>query len=364
MTSLINTVQAKPNSQPRIQPQSQPAPRVETLHPLTSSEALLKTEREQRNKNNLIMLSLLGLATLGGGTYYAYNNHKKNLNQKGNSPSAQEKLQTEYNILKKDTENTRQLVVKDFQAKVKKLRNDENIFDEFDVEIPFTNGKDLRQQVMTMETDTPNIIAKQNEIINQKKSIIKSKIAELSSNNEWKELRQIAKQMKKTIETSKNYDEIEITKKKLTYVNDLIINKIYPENIPDYEKVFGITQKDLLGIIKKDFKTVEEYENYFNSKKHKPINPFAELEEIFVHNGPMTLEQMFSRETQVIERCQEKIKEANHRLKFGKEHLARYEQKLKTLVANYRKTEGMVELKSKMAQLRKLAKELGLNAIR
>ena len=358
MTALINTVQAKPNTQP----QPQPVPHVETLHPLTSSEIPLKTEREQRNKN-LIMLSLLGLATLGGGGYYAYNKHQNNVNQTEKPPSAQEKLQAEYRALKKDTENTRQLVVKDFRSRVTKLRNDENVFEEFDVEIPFTDGKDLRQQVMKMETDAPIIIAKQNEIINEKKSIIKSKITELFNDNDWKELRQIAKQMKKTIETSKNFDEIAITKQKLAYVNDLIINKIYPENIPDYENSLGMTQNDLLGIIKKDFKTLEEYQNYFNSKT-KPINPFAELEEIFVHNGPLTFRQMFSRETQVIERCYEKIKDTNRRLKFGKEHLARYEEKFKILVANYQRTKGVTELKSNMAKLRKMAKELGLNAIR
>ncbi len=362
MTALINTVQAKPNTQPQLQPQPQPVPRVETLHPLTSSEVPLKAEREKRNKN-LIMLSLLGLATLGGGGYYAYNKRKNDLNNTEKPPTAREKLQAGYRVLKKDTENTRQLVVKDFQAKIKKLRNDENVFDEFDVEIPFTDGKDLRRQVMKMETDAPIIIAKQNEIINEKKNIIKSKITELSGDSDWKELRQIAKQMKKTIQTTKNYDEIEITKQKLAYVNDLIINKIYPENIPDYEKFIGMTQNDLLGIIKKDFKTLEEYQNYFNPKT-KPTKLCAELEEIFVHNGPLTLKQMFSRETQVIERCREKIKDTNRRLKFGKEHLLRYDQKLKALVENYKKTEGMIELKSKTAQLRKIAKQLGLNAIR
>lgn len=331
------------------QPHTQPIAKPQTLHPLTSADV----KPEQTNNSALLWSSLAGLAAVSGGSIYWY----KTKNPKNKYIPPEENIQEKYRILKEDTEHLRNMVAKDYRAKVQALRNKANVFEEFDIEVPFENGKDLRSKIREMEIQNPKSEEERNKIISENLSIIREKFKRLSTDPQWKEFRQIRKQLKQIMDSPHTSYAAELALKKIELVDDLIINKVYPENVPIYENAIGLTQQQVLEIIKRDYSSIQEYRDDFQSKSH-PKTPCSWPQEILNTDDKLSLQLVFPREVELIEGCRQDNKFFGQKLAAAKNLLAKYHDSLKELAINYSKTLAMVELKAKMAELRTLKAKL------
>lgn len=338
------------------QPQTQTPPitKPQTLHPLTSADV----KPTQKNNNELLWSSLAGLAVISGGSLYWY----KTKQPENKYKPPKENLKEKYKILQEDTDHLKNLVIKDYQAKVQVLRNKANIFDEFDIEIPFENGKDLHAKILEMETQNPKLEEERNKLIKENLSIIREKFKRLSTDPQWKEFRQIRKQLKHASKFSNTADESTLAIKKIELIDDLIINKVYPENVPQYESAIGLTQQQVLDIIKKDYSSLQEYLDDFQSKSN-PKTPVLWPQEILNTTDTLSLQLVFPREVELIDECRKDNKFAVQKLDAAKNFLKKYHESLRKLSVKYAETPDMIELKKKMAELRTLKRKLASTKI-
>jgi len=330
-----------------------------------------KENMDQTNQNDdgffsakTVLASLAGLATIGAGIWYVKSG--KGASKINASVSAQNSVSegatTIPLIPKKDVITSRiaelrQTIQSEYAVKKQAIIDEMNIFDEFDDRVPFTNEKEIFEEVKTRLAAYNDKNSKVGNIIANARSTIKNKIAELKDNPEWIELRTLRKDMRKKLVKSESEDEIKILKDKITIINDLMINRVYPEEMERYVQFIGIEDKNAYKLLKKDFKTYDEFMKEYEAAKTvvsgEPLLEDAEIR--FIDSNKLTLEKIFPYEMFAINTNNKAVVRLRKAYEAADRVYKKFIAKRKELSQEFKQSENIKELKKLVAELKSLA---------
>lgn len=336
--------------------------KINTLPAVTKPKTTeVKETPVNDNKNyfnsKTITGSLLGLAAIGGSIWAVKSGHfqSKNNIQK----ISPEQIQARINDTLDDINKLKKLIRDDFLAKrnhiINKFFNSNNT-NNF---MHFKDSQDLRAKIEAERSNydriekiaTPNIL--------EQKQIIKDKFVKLINDPEFKELRQIRKSLLQAKKSTKTEDEMNIVSKKINIVNDMIINKVYPENSELFKQLYNADSSKILELINGKYETYEQY-----LTKYKELNPvptdfnFDSVKNSFYHSKKLSFEDVFPEEVDIIKNNTKILKKAEDRCLILEILKKRYLEKYTEFVNNYQKTEAVIDLKKQVRQLRSLRKQL------
>jgi len=325
-----------------------------------NSSANLPAKNPESKKNDYhnsktILASLSALAVIGASVWGIKHSSKPKPNQiKKNETDVLEAV----DVVKDKINKLKKLIFEDYISKKTKIIDQMNKFDEFEYKVPFNTGKDLQDKISVFEKEYVEMSANSYEVISKNKKIIRNKLAALMPDSDWQELKKLRKHFIKTMRTDKDVEQRKIAGEKLILVNDLLINKVYPETIDKYN-LYGITNQQAFEIVKKDFKTYDDFTEYYDSIKNMdiPFN-FEELDKRFSHNGTLSLKDIFPEEITAIESSTELLDETTKKLTATKILYNKYQSKIKQLAQEYRETDGVKELKELLDDLKALKNSL------
>ena len=349
---MPNNLTVQPTSSTRINQSG-------TLHPLTAADVPM-TANKSRNGSTLLWGSLLGLATLAGGGIYAHKHKLENTDYRYSmlqNRDPEKVLEERYQALNESSARLRNLIIQDYRAKNDFVRKNVNAFNEFDISIPFTTGKELQQKVNKIETEIPPQIQEQNEIITSNRQLIRTKLTALFNDEDWQKLRTARKQLQQDLKAATNANEEKIVLKKIGLVNDFLFNKVYPDKLASYEKTTGLTLPKVFEIINKDYKTPGEYRDFYNTVA-TPLDPFTLVESTIPDRGKLTLKKVFPVETDAISTAQEKLKSDTNTLKTARAILKKYREELKNSAFEYRKTQAIIDIKNQFKEMREIKSKI------
>ena len=135
---------------------------------------------------------------------------------------------------------------------------------------------------------------------------IKSTLAKLSQDDEWKSLRRLRKTLLKDIDGN-NENKRKIAYKKIALVNDLLSYKVHPESEQVFQSRNLINIDDARYMVNKDFVDLSEYETEL-AKRIKFGFEYAEMDDFFVNDGKLFLANLFPHEVQTVETAANKVK--------------------------------------------------------
>ena len=318
--------------------------------PLTSENN--KKEDGQKYFNNSALIgSLTGLAIIGGGTAAIISGHIAGFK---NMTGIGENINQSANVILEKISKLKKLVTEDYILRRTRIIQDLNKFGEFDYKLPFKNGKDLRTKITKLEEEYSEIDAIYKNNVQENSTIIKDKIRNLSTDSEWKELRKLRKQFMKTMQNSSAGEQRRIASEKITFINDLLITKVYPQDAAKYN-LYGITEKQALELVRKEFNSYKEFTEYYDSIKDLSIPfRFEEIGNRFSHNGSLSLADIFPEETGAIKNSAKLREDTFSKLEAARNLYKTYLKKLEQLAKEYRQTSGIIELRTLWNSLKTL----------
>ena len=308
-----------------------------------------KTDDNSDSSNSAALWgSLTGLALTGCCIWGIVSGHSTGSRQ---ISAATENLSQSADILLEKISKLRKLIFEDYTHRRNRIVQNLNRFDEFDYKIPFKNGKTLQAKISKLENEYSEINEIYKNNVSENSKIIKQKIKELSTDTEWKDLRKLRKQFIKIMQTPSAGEQRQIASEKITFINDLLITKVYPQDSAKYN-LYGITEQQAMELVKKDFKTYEEFTNYYDSIKNNDIPfHFEEIGNRFFHNGTLSLADVFPEEMGAIKNSAKLREETFSKLTAAKSLFQKYLDSMKQLATEYRQTDGIKELKTLLRNL-------------
>ena len=313
-----------------------------------------------------ILGSLAGLAAIGTGIWaYKKGKFKKvpKTELPGSTPLPSEPtdvppiapVKSRKEVITERIAELRKTIRTEYTARKQQLIDKMNDFDEFDDRIPFSNVHELRE-ILKLKLDTLTARKEKSEpIIASKMSVIKNRLAELRDNPEWKELKEIRKSMIKKVANSTSEDETKILNEKIIIANDLLINRVYPEEIEKYTKFIGLKDEDAFKLLKKDFDKYDDFVKEYKSLQTDTGEVLLEDAEIrFTQKDGLKLKYIFPLETEIIEAGRKAITKAQKDYEAAERVYKKYLNKRKELRDEFKESENVKELKDLIAELKSI----------
>lgn len=312
-----------------------------------------QSPKDRYFNSSTIIASLAGLAVLAGGVW-GIQSGKIKLGSKRNTLSRQEII-AEIGNIKERISDIKNILVPEFTHKKQKIIKELNKFGEYDYKLPFSSIRELKGEISVRNAEHQRVLANSKAIIADNKQIIKGKLEKLMQDPEWQELKNTRKALIKTVKAGKSLDDIKIANKKVSLVNDLLINKAYPERSADFKRLYGIDDNQALQLIRTPFKTYDEYVAAFKSKQNHDI-PFDYLafEHRFSHKNKLQLKDVFPVEAEVIYTNEKLIESTKKDYDEAVKLYERYREKILSLASEFRQYEETVELKQLIIRLKEL----------
>lgn len=313
-----------------------------------------------------ILGSLAGLAAIGTGIWaYKKGKFKKvpktELPGSTSSPSEPTDLppivpvKSRKEVITERIAELKKTIRTEYTARKQQLIDKMNDFDEFDDRIPFSSKQEL-QEILISRLNAYTVRKEKSEpIIASKMSVIKNRLAELTDNPEWKELKEIRKSMIKKVASSTSEDETKILNDKIIIANDLLINRVYPEEMENYTKFVGLKDEDAFKLLKKKFEKYEHFEKEFQSLQTDAGEVLLEDAEMrFTQKDGLKLKYIFPRETEIIETSRKAITKAQRDYEAAVRVHEKYMSKIQKLHEEFRESEYIKEYKNLRAELKSI----------
>ena len=334
-------------------PQNAPAQKELNRENKTTGAVNIKPEKEKSSKN-ILTGTLSGLAVLGGSIYWVKSRggfRGKNFSTiAGNSGG----LSNNPDVLLEEVTKLKKLILQDYLSKRQSIINKMNDPGEFGFEIHFVSNQDLRKKVNIIEEQLGPAVENAERVLKENQRIIMDKLRKLSSDPEWNELKILRKKLVRIVKTSPSQDQRKIAENKIPMVNDLLTNKVYPDEVEDYKRIYGIDDRTIYNLVKKEFNTLEEFINEYSSLNQDSVFNLPFMDRRFSHESRLSFETLFPEETQNIKTCKSLIDLSRARLLAAKQLYADFNKKIKELGMQYRTTESIQDLKKYNARIRAL----------
>ena len=279
--------------------------------PDTNSENI-DSKKKDEDKNRRLIMSLGGLAVLGTacivGKKLMHGSKKSDLCDCG------------YDVM--EVIPLREHIKNDFKAirreLIKKI-NEEAKEDSFP---QFVNGRDLYRKIAKFESEKADIVVNAAVLREKNNKTIKEKLAKLSQDPEWKELRLLRKKFSKMYYSAEDgaSDEKHIAQSKIIFINDLLINKVYPKEKKAFSDLYLMSEKKVLELVRGNYESYEEFVKAIHAaqKKDKSIH-IPVREKNFTHPLPLKLEDIFPDEALSNLECGYEIERIDSELNSHKE---------------------------------------------
>ena len=326
-----------------------------SINETTSSEQKNSISKQPEDKSyfntKTILGTLAGLAVIGTSIYMFKSGKSKEIKNK----ITPEQIQGEIDTVKEEIAVLKKLIRENYVAKKNTLINKLNEFQEFDYKFPFDNHSQLRSKIESFESTSGKRISNSQNIINNERKTIKDKLSVLSKNPEWKELKLIRKNLRKIISDGNDMEQVKIANEKIPMVNDLLINRVYPEEMEKFSSIYGLEDSQAFEMIRKHYASHENFIKEYDELKNLSI-PFDYdiIDRRFSHNGELSLLDVFPDEILSIKSNLELIKSFGIDLKGIKELEKKYVTKLSELTEDFRKSSDIEKLKNLTQRLKEL----------
>ena len=318
----------------------------------TNKKIVHENKNDKYFNTKTIIGSLLGLAVLGSSIWGI--KHYKKANNKVNMPAklSKEKLNSDIADIKNKMTNLKKLIKNNFVKQRDFIISEARQKCENDNKIYFENLSDIRKQVNDLSKTNEASIKKLDDNIALNKKTIRDKLTKLTNNPEWKEIKLLRKKCLAILKSSKNVEQQKIAKEKIPMLNDLLYNRVYPESLERYKALYGMEDKQVLELVRKDFNTHEEFLNEFNKRKDTSIEfDYDIMEDRTSYNGVLTLKDVFPKEISAIETNIQMKQEAGTKINSLKELYDDILAKIANLANDYRNKPDVKELKYLLSQL-------------
>ena len=326
-----------------------------SINETTSSEQKNSISKQPEDKSyfntKTILGTLAGLAVIGTSIYMFKSGKNKEIKNK----ITPEQIQGEIDTVKEEIAVLKKLIRENYVAKKNTLINKLNEFQEFDYKFPFDNHSQLRSKIESFESTSGKRMTNSQNIINNERKTIKDKLSVLSKNPEWKELKLIRKNLRKIISDGNDMEQVKIANEKIPMVNDLLINRVYPEEMEKFSSIYGLEDSQAFEMIRKHYASHENFIKEYDELKNLSI-PFDYdiIDRRFSHNGELSLLDVFPDEILSIKSNLELIKSFGIDLKGIKELEKKYVTKLSELTEDFRKSSDIEKLKNLTQRLKEL----------
>ncbi len=326
-----------------------------SINETTSSEQKNSISKQPEDKSyfntKTILGTLAGLAVIGTSIYMFKSGKNKEIKNK----ITPEQIQGEIDTVKEEIAVLKKLIRENYVAKKNTLINKLNEFQEFDYKFPFDNHSQLRSKIESFESTSGKRMTNSQNIINNERKTIKDKLSVLSKNPEWKELKLIRKNLRKIISDGNDMEQVKIANEKIPMVNDLLINRVYPEEMEKFSSIYGLEDSQAFEMIRKHYASHENFMKEYDELKNLSI-PFDYdiIDRRFSHNGELSLLDVFPDEILSIKSNLELIKSFGIDLKGIKELEKKYVTKLSELTEDFRKSSDIEKLKNLTQRLKEL----------
>lgn len=355
MPSLLQNI-----SNNNVKPQSVQAtvpPIKQNEKPGIPSQADQKVSPEDKNyfSNKTIFGSLMGLAAIGGSIFLISGKSAGSRQRLGNNTAVAEQIGMRIEETLDKIKNLKNLIRKDFIIKYKFLTEKFIASQKFEGIEPFSNNKELSERITKKYDKYQDILGTSGDVIREKKHIIRQNLQNLFKDPEFNELRDIRKSLMKTIKTSASEDEVKIANDKIVMVNDLLINKVYPDDAAKFIELHNIDEKQILKLVKENFTSYGDFISKYQSMQtfESDFN-YDIITNRFNHSDNLRLVDIFPKEAESINTNKQLIQEAKEDLYFYKDLQRKYLATIRDFVASYRQTEAVKELNSLIKQLNSL----------
>ena len=150
-------------------------------------------------------------------------------------------------------------------------------------------------------------------------------------------------------------EQVKIANEKIPMVNDLLINRVYPEEMEKFSSIYGLEDSQAFEMIRKHYASHENFMKEYDELKNLSI-PFDYdiIDRRFSHNGELSLLDVFPDEILSIKSNLELIKSFGIDLKGIKELEKKYVTKLSELTEDFRKSSDIEKLKNLTQRLKEL----------
>ena len=326
-----------------------------SINETTSSEQKNSISKQPEDKSyfntKTILGTLAGLAVIGTSIYMFKSGKNKEIKNK----ITPEQIQGEIDTVKEEIAVLKKLIRENYVAKKNTLINKLNEFQEFDYKFPFDNHSQLRSKIESFESTSGKRMTNSQNIINNERKTIKDKLSVLSKNPEWKELKLIRKNLRKIISDGNDMEQVKIANEKIPMVNDLLINRVYPEEMEKFSSIYGLEDSQAFEMIRKHYASHENFMKEYDELKNLSI-PFDYdiIDRRFSHNGELSLLDVFPDEILSVKSNLELIKSFGIDLKGIKELEKKYVTKLSELTEEFRKSSDIEKLKNLTQRLKEL----------
>lgn len=356
MPSLLQNI----STNNKIQPAQGTLPVVKTSTASSESKVQIDKNIQSNAKNDYfsnktICGSLMGLAAIGGGIFLLRGKSAGSGQRLGNNTVVAEQISMRIEETLDKIKNLKNLIHNDYIIKFKFLTEKFIASQQYEGIEPFVNNKELYERIAKKYDKYQDLLETSGNVIRDKKHMIKQNLQNLFKDPEFNELREIRKSLMKTIKTSASEDEVKIANDKIVMVNDLLINKVYPDDAVKFIELHNIDEKQILKLVKENFTSYENFiSKYQSMQKFESDFNYDIITNRFHHSDKLRFVDIFPKETESIVVNKQLIQDAKEDLYFYEDLQQSYIAAIRDFAVSYRQTEAVVELKSLVKQLNSL----------
>lgn len=300
---------------------------------------------DKKSQQNMLLYSLGGLAVLGT-TAAIIKSHlsgnKANKNDKGSVNIVE--------IIKLKNKIRNNFVEKREPIRQKLFEELENMSPEY----KFKTIGQINAMLMEMQSNRTSLQTRLIQHKTEQTKIIKQKLANLAKDKEWLELRKLRKSYLKILKGKEPAEQQQIADKKIVLINNLLINKAYPEEIERFKTLYQMDPSTALEFVKKDYKTIQDYNEAFKDAQTLDI-PYGipAKERNFSHSHPLKPRDVFPDEALSCEECDQKLYYINTKTERLSNIMSEYKEKIKQIAEQSRNSVDVKSLKAEIKHLKK-----------
>lgn len=333
------------------------------IKPPVTNQAPAQPENKppQPDKNNnyfssgTIIGSLSGLAVLGGSVWALTSGKFKSKVR----PLSAKEINDNIIATSEQIKLLKKLIKKEYLIKKQAIIDRLNDIEEPDYAIPFTTTKELNEETKIFQEKYEKVYQTCDPIIKENKQIIKEKFQTLLKNPEFNELRKLRKALINIVATSNSEDEVKIANDKILMVNDLLINRAYPEKAAKFTPLYNLEDKQVYELVKENFETYEQFIEKYDTLNGKESDfDLLLIEDRFLNNKRLRFKDIFPKEADCIITNLKTIENAKHDVILRKNLYKTYISRLTELAQKYQETQTVKELHAHTQRLNMLREKL------
>lgn len=318
------------------------APENQAVKEKATEKKVFSKESEKTNSkySNILLCSLGGLAVISlgylAGKKFLVKTPENETNTLGRNlldiMAAKEKI-------KKDIIEKRQVLLAEINANRSP----------YDASAPYQSGRDIINRLNEAKSIHNKNVDELVPLRNKNMATIKSKLKELSEDEDWVFLRNTRKILIKIVNGSYTKNARSIAYNKVLLVNDLLINKVYPDEQKAFLNFHGFSHEDAINLIKTKFSKIEDYNKARDelvAKNNVGKIALTTRPRNFKHYMPLTLSSVFPDEANVYKTCNHKLYLSSGRLKVLEKAYNDYVDGLKQIALECRTSENLKTLKT------------------